>query len=318
MPADYMVKAGDTGPYLTDTLTYSDQSAVDLTGATVTIAIRSLSSPLPVTVTGTVSVVSATDGAIQYAPSAADTATPGNYMASWVVVFPGGQRMSFPTDGYLWLEIQPSVTTETQQLVGLPEVKQWLRIDASQRDYDDELLELVEAVRPEIESIVGPVIPQIFDEWYDGGSTFISLRHRPSFGYGTSPLLTIIGVSEYIGPIEWPLALIPSPDLGQIYSAMLNPASGTLTRRTAGGGISGFQPGRDQVHVVYQSGQQKTPANVRAAVRETVRVHFRTTAQVGRGSEALADVGDTAPMGFWLPRKAREMLGSTRKAPAVA
>ena len=42
-------------------------------------------------------------------------------------------------------------------------------------------------------AIIGIIVRQ-YDEWYDGGQTFIRLRHRP--------IHTLIGVSEYRGPIE--------------------------------------------------------------------------------------------------------------------
>lgn len=321
MPADYILTQGDGFPVLSDTFTYPDGTPVDLTGATVTFQMRSMTSASLVPITGVVTIEAPTLGVVQYAPSTSDTATAGNYMANWVVMQAGATApLTLPTVGWIWVEIQPNLATAPQQLVSLPDVKQWLRMDHTQRTYDDELLTLIAAAQPEVEAITGPIMPRIFDEWYDGGSNVISLRNRPSFGMGTSPVITIIAASEYRGPIEYPLPLIASPVFGSVYSVMLNPALGSLTRRTAGGGVLAFMPGRESTHVVYQAGQATVPPNVRLAMLEIVRVNFRSTAAAGRGFEAGADVesGGEYTLPFWIPRRAREMLAPTRRAPSIA
>lgn len=316
---DFIIKQGDAAPVFNDTLTYSDGTAVNLAGATVTFAMRSLSSAAVVPLAGVTTIENPFPAAVSFTPTVDDTATPGNYEAEWKVVFSGGVPMTFPTDGYLWVEIQPSVTNEPQQLVSVGDAKQWMRMPANQRDYDYELQLLIEACRPEVENITGPILPTYYDEWYDGGSNLISLRNRPSSGPGTSPFITIVGASEYRGPIEYPLALVASPVFGSIYSVMQNVDMGTITRRSAGGGTVGFMPGREQVHVVYVAGQRTVPTNVRLAVLEIVRVNFRTTADVGTGLEAAADTESASDhLPFWIPRRAREMLAATRRGPSSA
>lgn len=321
MPADFFCKQGDSSRSFIQALSYTDGSIPNLgVGTTVAFAMRSLASASTVSVTGTVAITNAAAGVVAYTPSAADTATPGNYEASWIVTFSNGSQDTFPAAGYLWVEIQPSVASERQQLVSLADVKEYLStVGLQQHDRDHELLTMIEGMRPQIEAITGPIMPTVYDEWYDGGSTSITLRHRPSTGYGTDPLLTLIGVSEYNGPIEWPLALVPSPDLGQTYSAMLNPQTGRVTRRTAGGGISGFPVGTDQVHIVYQAGQKSVPANVRQAALEIVRSNFRTVQAAGAGRTAQADVDDMAAhRTFVIDETAMRMLNPTRKHPAFA
>jgi len=227
--------------------------------------------------------------------------------------------MSFPTMGYLSIEIEPSVTSETQQLVSLWDVKEYLGLPANQRDRDHELLAMIEGMLPQIELIVGPIIPRVFDEQYEGGGRMIVLRNRPSVGYGTNPVLNLMSVSEYRGVHEYALSIVRSPVYGSIYSVMVDPRTGTLYRRTAGGGQTPFVPGGQGVRVIYQSGQQTVPANVRQAALEIVRVNFRTTAPAGRGRMSEVDVetaNDKIPFG--IGRRAREMLAPARKAPSIA
>lgn len=321
MSADYSVKAGDTEPAFAQQLNYSDGSAVDLTGASVKLLMRSLSSTQPATLTGSTVVKSpASSGIVVYTPSAADTSAPGSYIANWVVVFGGGQTMSFPTDGYLSIEIEESLAaTGTRQLVLLPELKEHLGIDSSDRKLDAKLQRAIEAIRPLIERITGPLIPTVYDEKYAGGNSFISLSHRPSVGYGTTPILNVMAVSEYIGSTEYPLANVASAALGTIYSYEVNVRLGTITRRTAGGGTIGWPLGQNSVHVVYEAGQQTIPPNVVDAAKEAIRVNYQTEQATGRGRRTMTDELDTGPpLGFYLPRRVLELLGPTRKAPSIA
>lgn len=318
MAADAVIKAGDTVPYLNKTLEYSDQSPVDLNGKTVTLTMRSLTSTVPLTLTGTMTVVDEAAGTVSYKFSSQDTSTPGNYLANFVVTA-GSDTMTFPTNGYLWVEVQPNVTSEMRQLVGLPDVKDYLNLDTADHAVDAKLLRLIETVRPVVESITGPIIPQQFDEWHDGGQTYVKLRRCPSTGYGTSPVLTLIACSEYNGPIEWPLSVVASPDRGQLYSAMLDVALGRVVRRTAGGGVQGFPLGPQAVHVVYESGQSEIPANVREAALELLRINYEQTMATGRGSRTRADESDTGiPLGFYIPRRVRELLSPNRRHPSIA
>jgi len=315
---DFQIVQGDTEPVFGEQLSYSNGEPVKLEGATVEFILRSLTAREPAPLTGKVNIVEAAAGKLNYAPSAADTATPGNYMVNWRVKFAGGEVQSFPTTGYLWLEIQPNLfAASAAQLVGLGELKEKLFIDPDNHKHDDWLLGEIEAVRPLIEEVVGPILPQIYDERFDGGSNIISLLHPPTYGWGTNPLLNILGVSEFRGPIEYPLSLVPNPVFGSIYSVEVNPQLGELTRRTAGGGVIEFMPGRNAVHVVYEAGQSTVPPNVRRGAVETIRWWYETTQAVGRGALTRADDEGGKPM-VGLPHSVREMLQPSRRHPSIA
>ena len=314
---DFSIVQGDVLPVLKDTLTYSNGTVAE--PESVVFTMRNLAATEPVKLSGVSSVVSKTKGEVQFAPAAADTATPGNYAANWVCQI-GGQQMTFPTEGFLWVRVQENLTSGTSALlVGLPEMKEYLNSPANDRAHDDRLIDHLEAARPLIEEHTGPLLPQKYDELYDGGQNIIRLTHAPSYGFGMEPVLRLVGVSEFRGPIEYPLSIIPNPVYGSIYSVELDERSGTIARRTAGGGVIAFFPGRNAVHVVYEAGQKIIPANIRLAVKEAVRVNYQTTQQVGRGRATVADTEEGGPyLGFFLPRRCYELLAPARRFPSIA
>jgi hypothetical protein len=324
MPADFTIVQGDTEPFLLDNLKYSDGTAVNLAGATVTLTMRDLTAAAPVKLTGTVGVTEPTEGGVLYSPTAADTASPGMYMGSWRVVFSDGGEMTFPTVGYLWIQVQPNLTSGAGMIVGLPEVLEYLNIDPADRAHDTKLMEHIRAVAPLIEAEIGPVIPTVYDEWFNGGHATIALPHKPSTGYGARPILRLLAASEYRGPIEYDLAIIGTPAQGQIYSVMLDPVHGIVTRRTAGGGTMVFpfdaQRGNQQVHLVYEAGQEEIPENVKMAAKEAIRVNYRSTQDTGKGKRAQADALETgaAALGFFLPGRCLELLTPNRAFPSIA
>lgn len=321
MPADFEIGQGDTAPILQEQLKLANGKLPNLTGSEVSLVMRNSASAEPVKLTGTLTVINAVEAKVSYHFSQADTEAIGQYLASWNVVFPTGDKMRFPTSGYLWINVEPSLlaTGGILQMVPLPEVKEYLGLPALDRAHDAKLLRYISAVRPIIENLTGPILPQVFEEWHDGGNYSITLRRRPSTAYGTEPVLELMACSEYLGTQEYPLEIVANPGLGTIYSCMLNAREGKVVRRTSGGGIQAFAPAPDSVHVVYRAGQSIIPPNVVEATLETIRVNYMTTQQVGRGRETVADSDEYRgpSMGFFLPRRVRELLGPHRRAPSI-
>lgn len=321
MPADFTAKQGDSAPTWEDTLTYSNGEAVDLEGATVELMLRNLAAAAPLTPTGELTVVNAKGGQIAYRPSKADTASAGSLMGNWHVTFPDGAEMTFPTEGYLSITIEENLSIPgIRQLVSLGEVKEHLGIPANLRTQDEKLTTLIEAVRPLIEYKTGPIIPQRFEEWHDGGATYILLRRRPSTSLGTTPFVTLVACSEYMGPIEWPLKIVASPDEGELYSCMLDPTLWRVVRRTAGGDVQPFPAMPQSVHVVYEAGLREVPSNVRWALKEALREFWQTTQQTGRGRMTQADAEETPgrSLAFLIARHALGMIGPMKRAPSLA
>lgn len=316
---DFIWKSGDANPILEDTLTYDDGNFANLEGATVTFQLFSLTTGKQIT-TDAQAVIAGIDGRVSFAPSTVDTGNlVGNYLASWLVTYPDERPQTFPTDGYMWGRIEPGVLALSQQIVDLASAKDYLNIPSGDRTQDYLLTELIDAVTPLIEAEVGPVVPRTYDEWYDGGSNIITLDHDPFAGFGTSPVLELMAVSEYRGPIEYPLALVPSPAFGRIYSVMLVPSTSTITRRSAAGRSIAFMPGRDSVHVLYRAGQSPVPGNVRRAALESIRSVRRWPLQIGQGSMAPADRAEMmSALSSEAPRLIRMWTKPSRRYPSIA
>ena len=321
MPADFTIVEGDTRPILSDNLYFANKEIPPLEGCTITLVMRSQTSSEPKKLHGTVKVVNYETAQVAYTFTPKDTeGAAGMYVASWEVYFPTGSKMTFPTQGYLWIEVQESLATKhTGLIVGVPEVKNYLNIPSIDRTHDTKLERYIQAVAPLIENIVGPVVPTVFREYHTGGQYFISLRRRPSSALGTSPVFTLMACSEYRGPIEYPLSIVDNPAEGTIYSCMFHPREGIVERRTSGGGVMAFPAMSGSVHVVYEAGQEKVPANVEEAALETIRINYQTTQMVGAGRQTLADVEEVQGpmMGFFLPRRVRELLSPNRRAPRI-
>lgn len=105
---DFSIKRNDLLPPITATLTYSDGTPVDVTGATVRFFMSALTGGTA-KVSGAATIVSGTDGEVQYAWAGTDTDTAGDYMAEWEVKFPSTKRLTFPNNGYLAIQILPDL-----------------------------------------------------------------------------------------------------------------------------------------------------------------------------------------------------------------
>ena len=319
MSLSFNLKRGDTSPAITGTLTYSDGSAVNLTGASVRFVMRSQAGSSP-KVSAAATIVSPTAGTVSYSWNTAgqDTNVAGEYDCEWIVTFSGGAVQTFPTNGYVTLSIEEDLTTPGgARLVSLEEIRDHLRMSPTDTTFDSRLLRLLDGITPVIENVTGPILQRVYqDESYDGGNWFISLRHRP--------IVSVASVVEYRGPVPYVLQQVPSPDLGTIYCYTVEPA-GRIVRRTVGGGITPFPPGANQVVITYTAGQATVPGNVKEAALHEIALHFdRTELGGGRafGSSFGKDMGDEIatgpPVGFLLSGKAREFLMASRRHPSVA
>jgi hypothetical protein len=322
MPADWTIKQGDTQPAFADTLQFADGTVPPLHGATVVLQLRSLLNASVTQLAGAVTITNPNTGDVLFTPTAADTSVAGNYFAEWIVTYAvstGLGQQTFPTDGYNWLSVEPSLGSIGQGIIDVPAIKKYLNIQANDRTRDAELIELASAVTFLVEAEVGPVVPTTYAEYHDGGSEIITLDRDPSQGFGSNPHLKVIGASEYRGPIEYPLALVPSPAFGSIYSVMISATRATITRRTAGGRTIAFMPGRDSVHVWYQAGQDPIPVLLQQAAKEYIRNLYRWPQQTGAGSLSPADRMEAgAILQQELSRIVRMWLRPMRRYPSIA
>jgi hypothetical protein len=322
--ADLTIRQSDTLPVFAQTILDQNGYVFDLTGCTVTFVMRAMNASTP-TVSAAATILSAAAGTVQYAWGTSDTATTGIYACTFQVVnSTSGATYTYPNDGYLEVAIEENLTTTGgQTLVSLGEARDYLNSQGSDKARDAKLLRFIRSITPTIEFICGPIIPTQYEEWYDGGQPSITLRRRPSTTYGTTPIFSVQAVSEYNGPIEWPLAIIQSPDQGQLYSVEVDAHLYRIVRRTAGGGVQAFPSMPQSVHVWYTVGQTTVPANVVEGTLELIRLHFQGTQQ-GRprmGSAGGMTTDDSEPgreiVGYFVPGKVRELLAPNKRAPAI-
>ena len=315
--ADYTSKQGNAASITwSDTLTYSDGSSPNLAGASVKFVMRALTAQ-DVTINAAATITNNTGPAtVAYTPTATDTANAGLFAANWQVTFSGGGVESFPTVGYLTVEIQQNLTTPGgASIVALGDLKDYLNIAATDRTHDGELLRFIDGVTPVVENICGPIVQRVYqNETYRGGMVQIALRH--------TPVIEVNEVAEFRGPVRYTLTQVATPDLGSVYTYMFEPP-GYITRRSAGGGTVPFPSGEDSVFVTYTAGYTQVPSDVRLGTLELLRVNYQQTQQAGRarfGGAAPLDDGTPGQMmlGFFVPGRVREMLQPSRRYPSLA
>lgn len=282
------------------------------------------------TVNAAATITNGGTGAVTYSWAATDTATPGVYSAQFLVTNSTGGTYQFPQTGFLEIEVQEALSSAPQRLIEIADAKDVLNIPASDRTHDTKILRWIDSCRAVIEAVTGPIILQTFgvpgspdDGWYDGGQYHIELRRPPSAGYGTTPICDLISCSVYIGPIDYEMSGVASPDLGSIYTYEIDGYS-RVVRRGPGGGIIPFPNMPQSVHVVYQAGQSSIPSNVYEGTLEMLRENYQQTAQAPRGhfggvgAGAVDEPAGVGEIGDYLSDRVRQMLMPTRRAPSVA
>lgn len=188
-------------------------------------------------------------------------------------------------------------------IISLTDAKTFLNIAGTQ--YDDELPGFITAASDMIASRIGPVAgsPK-YDEWYDGGSTQIVLRH--------SPVQSITSVTEsYGGTVTFTLTQVVL-DAGVAmgaYGYSFDAATGLLTRRASGGTIP-FPAGTMNIHVKYTAGFASVPSELQTAASllvkhlwETRRGGSKRPGLGGNDEGSLRDEGD-------FPARVEEILAN--------
>jgi len=311
---DFVIRQGDTKPALTYTLTDATGAALNLTGATVNFVMRTLTSSTPA-INASATVTNASAGTVSFSFSGTQTATAGQFMANFVVTYGDGSIQTAPADGYIDVLVEENLTTAGGNLIiSLAEAKDYLNIPATMKTDDAKIVRMIKGLGPVVEFIVGPVIQKVVEEWHDGGTDTVILRQRP--------VSAVIAVTEYVGPIAWPLAIIQDPSHGQIYSCEVELSTGRIVRRTVGGGTTAFTSGRQTVQVSYYAGRATIEPNVTLGALELLRVNYSQT-QRRRPQIGIPgyEVDDQEPgreiMGFFVPNRVRELLLPSKKPPAV-
>lgn len=100
------LKTGDTGRTLAATLRYDDGTVIDLTGCTVTFAMRAASAVYASVYAAADVDADPTTGRVTFDGwSSGDLDTAGSYVAEFVVTDSSGGEITVPSDGYLTVRI---------------------------------------------------------------------------------------------------------------------------------------------------------------------------------------------------------------------
>lgn len=124
------------------------------------------------------------------------------------------------------------------------------------------------------------------DEWYDGGSPRISLRHVP--------VVSVSSVVETIGTIAYTLTQVDPGVSSSAWTYSVDLTTGLLVRRSAGIATS-FYPGVRNVHVTYVAGMAAIPADIAQAIKLLVK-HLWTTQRGGARRPGAGGGDDTTNM----------------------
>lgn len=196
-------------------------------------------------------------------------------------------------------------------LISLADAKLQLNIPTTDVSHDTEIQAFIDAAQVVIENIVGPVVNATYTEWFDGGSTFVELRH--------GPIVSVTTATEYRGRTAYVLTQVTDPGAATQYSYTIEPEIRRIVRRNSGGMEEPFPPGLGSVIVTYVAGRAAVPANVKLAAGELVRHLYQLTQQGGRpafNGDALD--GSWMPTGFAVPTRVLELLAPQRRHPSIA
>ncbi len=132
---DFIVRVNDTDSDIRSTLRDVDGNPVNLTGATVRFRMRPAAGPAsPLTVDQPAVIDNAAGGEVHYAWVAADTDTPGLYLAEWRVTFGDGTIESFPNGAVLYVLVSEGLSGSDRVYTSLAELKSLLRIKGNEHD----------------------------------------------------------------------------------------------------------------------------------------------------------------------------------------
>lgn len=119
--ADFTLKRGDTAPSLQAILRDKDGQPVDLTSSSVQFVMRAVgavTNSAPAVSAGmTVATDQATNaGQVTYDWQVGDTSTAGAYVAEFVVTWPSGREQTFPTVGFVSIQINDDLESHLVSL----------------------------------------------------------------------------------------------------------------------------------------------------------------------------------------------------------
>lgn len=221
-----------------------------------------------------------------------DTPHAGRYLLSWATVGPPAAAYSDILD--VW-------PADPRFLISLQDARQSIQYPGIITGDDAELRLFIAAATPVIEDIVGAVLTRTITQTTNGGKTGVALWERPSTRAGggvTSVTVNGVALQETGYTVD--------PDAAIVYCG-----SSTAPAR--------FAAGRRNVVIVYETGTEVIPPNIRLATSELVRHLWQVGHQGQRPdwSEPAAATGHT-PSGFAVPKRVIELCSASPRLPGIA
>lgn len=162
-----------------------------------------------------------------------------------------------------------------QYLCTIAEARAHLRMDPDFNDDDDMLQNIfIPAAANVIKSECGDILPQQYDESYDGGDYSVWTRH--------TPVLDVLNVQEGWGFTNYELTYVQvnSTSATNMFAYSLDqPDMGQISRRTGGNVNIPFMRGISNIRVTYVAGRQEIPAAVKLAGLELVAHWYQGSQQ---------------------------------------
>jgi hypothetical protein len=248
-------------------------------------------------------VVTVTLPDLTVATPAVTNATTGTYTASYPTTQAGHHDVGWVATGLNACAYEDAfdVAVPERLIISLADARAALGKPAGDTVKDEDLRLYIMAATPIMENIIGPILQQTQDQWYDGGSPIIMLTK--------TPVISVTSVTETFGAnvirtlIYQPLDGITPVDA---FGYTLDSKSGALIRRVSGVAAP-FAAGRRNVHVISQVGRVLT-ANQVLATRLVVRQLWLVSGQQGlRPSMGTPGSAPSAPTGFAVPNAVYEL-----------
>lgn len=183
-------------------------------------------------------------------------------------------------------------------LITLAEAKEFLNITLTTNDA--ELTSFIAAASSMWTARGLPGGSAAWDEWYDGGSPQISLRH--------TPVLTVSLVQETVGNLSFTLVAQPVGTGSSAWAYTLDAATGRLVRRAAGVAVP-FADGLGNIRVQYSSGITDTPEDIKHAIKLLTK-HLWETQRGGSKRPGLGGDDPTAGAAHSWPWRVEEIARS--------
>jgi hypothetical protein len=207
-------------------------------------------------------------------------------------------------------------------MFALADVRAHLRM-TSTYTADDSMLQniFIPAAQDAIEGECDYVMPKVFEDWYDGGSTQVFLRNQP--------LLTVDLVEEiWFSSTKFELDFQPQGSTATSAFAYSIEPGAVLTRRSAGNMPVPFVAGVGNIHVVYTVGRESVPSGLYLAGLELIAHWYqgRMQRQAERTSADSYDSTSVIDMSrrdsevgidFAIPTSILLMLKKHRRAPII-